>query len=118
MGPPPDAAGYQPDPGVTHLGLADGGRWIGLCRVDPLRRHIDGPGVVPGYRHPRHYARLLAAACALLGPGPAELESWGDEPGVLAGYRQAGFLDVERVDGWELVLPASRSAAADQGPDV
>lgn len=53
------------------------------------------------------------AACALLGPGPAELESWGDEPAVLAGYRQAGLVDIERVDGWELVLPASRPAAAD-----
>ncbi|SCG45999.1 hypothetical protein GA0070609_1710 [Micromonospora echinaurantiaca] len=37
---------------------------------------------------------------------------------MLAGYRQAGFVDVERVDGGELVLPASRSAATDQGLDA
>ena len=40
----------------------------------------------------------------LLGPGPADLDSWGDSEEVLEAYEDLGFDVVERVQGWELVL--------------
>lgn len=50
------------------------------------------------------YARLVLGACAVLGEGPADLDSWGDAPDVLAGYRALGFDVVEQLDGYELLL--------------
>lgn len=77
---------------------------VGLCTVFPGARLIDGPGVLPEGRSPDAYASLLVSACTLLGEGPADLDSWGDEPDVLEAYEDLGFDVVERVQGWELIL--------------
>lgn len=77
---------------------------VGLCRVFPAERLIDGPGVVPEGRSPDAYASLLVSACTVLGAGPADLESWGDADGVLEAYEDLGFDVVERMEGWELEL--------------
>ncbi len=44
-----EPADYDAIPGAVFLGLPDGsGRWLGICRVEPGRRHIDGPGFPAG----------------------------------------------------------------------
>ncbi|MGZ4333033.1 MAG: hypothetical protein ACXVRJ_02000 [Gaiellaceae bacterium] len=70
---------------------------VGLCRVWPEARLIDGPGVLPEGRSPDTYASLLLHACVVLGEGPATLESWGDAEGVIEAYEDLGFDVVERV---------------------
>jgi hypothetical protein len=77
---------------------------VGLCRVWPAERLIDGPGVLPEGREPDAYASLLVSACTVLGPGPADLDSWGDAEGTIEAYEDLGFDVVERVQGWELAL--------------
>ena len=77
---------------------------VGLCRVWPAARLIDGPGVLPEGRSPDAYASLLVSACTVLGPGPADLDSWGDEEETIEAYEDLGFDVVERVQGWELRL--------------
>ena len=77
---------------------------VGLCRVWPAHRLIDAPGVLPPARAADAYASLLLYACAVLGAGPAELESWGDSDDVLEAYEDLGFDVVESVTGWELTL--------------
>ena len=77
---------------------------VGICRVWPADRLIDGPGVLPEGRSPDAYASLLLSACAVLGEGPADLDSWGDDEEVLEAYEDLGFDVVERVQGWELAL--------------
>ena len=77
---------------------------VGLCRVWTAERLIDAPGVLPEARSPDAYASLLLSACVVLGPGPADLDSWGDDPEVLEAYEDLGFDVVERVQGWELAL--------------
>ena len=77
---------------------------VGLCRVWTAERLIDGPGVLPEARSPDAYASLLLSACAVLGPGPADLDSWGDAEDVLEAYEDLGFDVVERVQGWQLDL--------------
>jgi len=77
---------------------------VGLCRVFPAERLIDGPGVLPEGRSADAYASLLLQACAVLGAGPADLDSWGDGDDVLEAYEDLGFDVVERVQGWELAL--------------
>ena len=77
---------------------------VGICRVWPADRLIDGPGVLPDGRSPDAYASLLLSACAVLGPGPADLDSWGDADDVLEAYEDLGFDVVERVQGWEREL--------------
>jgi hypothetical protein len=77
---------------------------VGLCRVFPADRLIDGPGVLPEGRSPDAYASLLVAACAVLGAGPADLDSWGDAEETIEAYEDLGFDIVERVQGWELIL--------------
>jgi len=77
---------------------------VGLCRVWTADRLIDGPGVLPEARSPDAYASLLLSACAVLGSGPADLDSWGDADDVLEAYEDLGFDIVERVQGWELAL--------------
>ena len=77
---------------------------VGICRVWPADRLIDGPGVLPEGRSPDAYASLLLSACVALGPGPADLDSWGDADDVLEAYEDLGFDVVERVQGWELAL--------------
>ena len=77
---------------------------VGLCTVFPAERLIDGPGVLPDGRAPDAYASLLVSACTVLGPGPADLDSWGDEDETIEAYEDLGFDVVERVQGWELEL--------------
>jgi len=77
---------------------------VGLCRVFPAGRLIDGPGVLPDGRSPDAYASLLVSGCTVLGPGPADLDSWGDSDEVLEAYEDLGFDIVERIQGWELAL--------------
>ncbi len=77
---------------------------VGLCRVWPAERLIDGPGVLPEGRSADAYASLLLSACKMLGPGPADLDSWGDDEETLEAYEDLGFDVVERVQGWELAL--------------
>lgn len=76
----------------------------GLCTVWPDERLIDGPGVIESARSPEAYASLLLYACAVLGEGPADLDSWGDDDEVIEAYEDLGFDVVERVQGWELKL--------------
>ena len=59
---------------------------------------------VPQGRSPDAYASLLIAACAVLGLGPADLDSWGDDDETIGAYEDLGFDVVERVQGWELEL--------------
>ena len=77
---------------------------VGICRVWVAERLIDAPGVLPEGRSPDAYASLLLSACAVLGPGPADLDSWGEDDEVLEAYEDLGFDVVERVQGWELAL--------------
>jgi hypothetical protein len=86
------------------LGLHAGHHLIGLCTVFPGERLVDGPGVLPGAREPAAYERLLLGACAELGAGPIDLDSWGDDPAVITAYEQLGFAVMERVGGWQLRL--------------
>jgi hypothetical protein len=77
---------------------------VGLCRLWPESRLIDAPGVLPEAREVDAYASLLLHACAVLGEGPADLDSWGDSEDVVQTYEDLGFNVVERVQGWELEL--------------
>ena len=77
---------------------------VGICRVWTADRLIDGPGVLPEGRSPDAYASLLVSACTVLGPGPADLDSWGDAEETIEAYEDLGFDVVERVQGWELRL--------------
>jgi hypothetical protein len=88
---------------AVFVGLLDAGRWLGICRVEPGRRLIDGPGFVPHAGNPAAAQALVLAAGALLGPGPASLETWGDqaEPYLALDYTVA-----EECPGWELALAA------------
>lgn len=99
-----DPAESLPTDGSVVLSLAEDGVPIGLCRVWPAQRLVDQPGVVPEHREPRHQVRLLAAACALLGPGPVDVDTWGESPHVLDAYGRLGFVVTERLRGWELRL--------------
>jgi len=98
---PADAS--PPDDGVV-VGLYSEGEPIGLCRVFVSERLVDAPGVIPGARARQGYLRLLSGACALLGPGPIDLDSWGDAEETLESYAALGFAPVEHIDGWELRL--------------
>ncbi|MDX6450430.1 MAG: mycothiol synthase [Gaiellaceae bacterium] len=77
---------------------------VGLCTVFPAERLIDAPGVLPEGRSADAYASLLLSACAVLGAGPADLDSWGDAEETIETYEDLGFDVVERVQGWELEL--------------
>jgi hypothetical protein len=101
-------ADYDAVPGAVFVGLPEGRRWLGICRVEPDRRHIDGPGFA-GWAGDRVCARaLVLAAGALLGSGPATLETWGDraEPYLAIGYQIA-----EECPGWELPLDKQAQTA-------
>lgn len=100
----------QPDPqytvvaGAVDLGLREGDDWVGVCRVEPAERYVDGPGVLPDFRDPARAQLLLAAACALLGPGPVVVDTWGEPQAHLAAYGELGFVVAAQVPGWELRL--------------
>jgi len=86
------------------LCLQEGAEPIGLCRVWPRERLVDQPGVVPEHREPRRNLRLLEAACALLGPGVVDVDTWGESPEVLEAFASLGFAVTEQQPGWELRL--------------
>jgi hypothetical protein len=87
------------------LGLYEESEPCGLCMVHRHERFVDGPGLAHSARDPRRYARLLLGACAELGSGPVELDSWGDDAEVIHGYVELGFAITEQVAGWQLSLP-------------
>jgi hypothetical protein len=60
--------------------------------------------LLPEGRSADAYASLLMSACAELGPGPADLDSWGDAEETIEAYEDLGFDVVVRVQGWELEL--------------
>jgi hypothetical protein len=93
-----------PDPTSTFVGLLEDGVWIGICEVDPATGWIDSPGVLPEFRTPERYARLVRGAAACLGAGPATLVTWGDDEETLAAYVELGFRPLEYAPGWELNL--------------
>jgi hypothetical protein len=97
----PDA---EPPSGTVVFGLYDRHEPIGLCTVFLSERLVDGPGLLPDWRTPTAHARLLAGACAELGAGRIELDSWGDDPAVIDAYRELGFGIVDRTAGWQLTL--------------
>jgi hypothetical protein len=90
-----------PPAGAIVLGLYERQDPVGLCTIFPADRLVDGPGVLPGARRPDAYVRLLLAACAELGSGSVDMDSWGDDPAVIAAYEELGFAVVERNDGWQ-----------------
>jgi hypothetical protein len=90
--------------GAIVLGLYEREKPVGLCTIFPADRLVDGPGVVASARDPSRYVRLLVGACAELGPGPVDIDSWGDDPAVIAAYEELGFAVVERNGGWQLQL--------------
>jgi hypothetical protein len=98
------AADAEPPPGALVLGLYEEDEPVGLCTIFPAERLVDGPGLRPGDRKPAGYVRLLLGACTELGAGTLDLDSWGDEAGVIAAYEELGFTVVERVRGWQLRL--------------
>jgi hypothetical protein len=88
-------------PGAIYVGLTDGDDWLGLCRAEPDRRYVDGPGFVGRPGSPREAQALVLGACAQLGPGPVTLETWGDRADP---YLELGFSVAEDCPGWELTL--------------
>ena len=94
----------EPPAGAVILALYDAADPVGLCTVYQGERLVDGPGVLPHARAAASYSRLLLGACAELGPGPIDLDSWGDPQAVIDAYAELGFEIVERVAGWQLAL--------------
>jgi hypothetical protein len=92
------------DDGSVVLALAERGAYLGICTVWPASRLVDGPGVVPSARSARRKAQLLHAACALLGPGPIDMDTWGEDDESLAAYAACGFTIVVSEPGWEREL--------------
>jgi hypothetical protein len=97
-----------PDTDSVFVALHERGTWVGICEIDPEAQWIDGPGVVPGFRTPDRYARLLRGAAAYLRDEPVTLETWGDAASTLDAYAELGFEVVSSVSGWELDLNGSR----------
>jgi hypothetical protein len=94
----------RPPAGATVLALRGEGEYVGICRLWPDRRYVDGPGVIPESRTAERSAALLIRACRVLGEGPVEVETWGDSPETVAAYEAHGFTVVHRQRGWELNL--------------
>ncbi len=97
-------ADATPPTDAVVVGLYDGAEAIGICTIFTRERLVDGPGVVPKAREAGNHARLLLGACAVLGPGSVDLDSWGDRPEVIRAYAELGFATVEQVGGWEMRL--------------
>jgi hypothetical protein len=95
------SADFDALPGAIYVGLSDGGDWLGLCRAEPERRLLDGPGFVGQPGSAQQAQALVLGACAQLDSGPVTLETWGDraEP-----YLELGFSIAEECPGWELAL--------------
>ena len=95
------AADAEPPPGAVVVGLYERDEPLGLATIFPADRLVDGPGVRSGSRTTDAYVRLLLGACAELGAGPIDVESWGDDPAVTVAYEHLGFEVVERTAGWQ-----------------
>jgi hypothetical protein len=94
----------EPPPEAVVLGLYERHEPIGLCTVFTAERLVDAPGVLPDKRNAAAYTRLLLGACAELGAGRIDLDSWGDCPAVIDAYKEIGFNIVEHAGGWQLRL--------------
>lgn len=88
---------------ARYVGLGRPGAWTGLCRFEPHRRYLDGPGFLAGNRSPDAARRLVLGALARLGPGPVTIETWGEPPDV---YLELGCTVDEECGGWERALPS------------
>ena len=85
--------------GLAFLYAADGalaGMSRATLRASDGRRIgvIDAPGVIPAWRSVEVYRALLLHAISWLAPqDPTEyiVESWGDDPAVIAAYQALGF---------------------------
>jgi hypothetical protein len=93
-----------PTDGSVVLALREQGIPVGVCRLWPDQRLVDMPGVVPRLRGAERTVRLLGAACAVLGPGSVDVDSWGESPEVLRACGELGFAITEQQRGWELRL--------------
>jgi hypothetical protein len=94
----------SPPDGATVIGLVQDDKPVGVCTIFVSERLVDGPGLIAGARVASNYTRLLSGACAVLGPGAIDLDSWGDPDEVLDSYGLLGFALVERSQGWEMRL--------------
>lgn len=65
------------------LGIRSGHRLVGVCTMWRDRRLIDGPGVVEEYRSADRKGQLLSLACAALGRGTIDIETWGEDIDVM-----------------------------------
>jgi hypothetical protein len=92
---------YAAIAGAIYVGLPEADDWLGLCRVEPGRRHVDGPGFIGQPGSAQQAQALVLGACAQLGPGQVTLETWGDRAEA---YLELGFSIAEECPGWELLL--------------
>jgi len=53
---------------------------------------------------PASWIDQLRGACAELGSGSVDVDSWGDDPAVISAYEELGFAVAERSGGWQLHL--------------
>jgi hypothetical protein len=90
--------------GVFFLFGSDGAL-VGMVRATPqaadgrLVGMVDAPGVVAQWRSADLYRPLLLHALAWLTPqAPTDyrIESWGDDPAVIAAYQAVGFTITRR----------------------
>lgn len=91
--------------------FAPTGEVVGTCRGEvseqlSTRRgrptgYLDSPGVVPAYRDKNLYLPLLLQAAHWARQQSLvdlEIESWGDDPQVLARYQEVGFTIIRQQD--------------------
>jgi hypothetical protein len=86
------------------IGLPERDTIVGLCRVWPAMRLVDGPGVVPATRTVDRKVQLLLGAGAALGAGPISVDTWGEDQPTLQAYRDLGYSISTRTAGWELAI--------------
>jgi hypothetical protein len=94
-------AAWASSAGARYVGLGEPGSWTGLCRFEPGRRHIDGPGFLGWAGSPQAVRALIRGAVAHLGPGPVTVETWGDGPEP---YLDLGLEITDESGGWERML--------------
>jgi hypothetical protein len=101
-----DVAPAQDDGSVV-LTMLDAGVQVGICQMWPEARIIDGPGLVPSARSAAGKVALLKAACTLLGTGPIQVDTWGEDDATIAAYATLGFSVGTTEPGWERRMPAT-----------
>lgn len=73
----------------------------------PKIGYLDAPGILPGHRQPMHYHLLAQAGVHFLQQAQVSeivMESWGDEPEVIAQYCELGFTIRRHFLAYEYVL--------------